>query len=410
MSSVDPRVAARYNVRAMLPGPADALRDAALRLGVPMHELGTLARHGAVEALAVQGLSPSQSEALLGAVRRTGGDVVMDASRARAIVLAPLSAAGELGATLHAQGEEAAELGAVIAAALMARGTPPPVVAGAHRLDFSERTLVMGIVNVTPDSFSGDGVGDDVPAAVSRALELVRAGADIIDVGGESTRPNSEPITAAAETQRVLPVIAALRDTINVPVSVDTRKAEVAAAAIDAGACMVNDVWGLRADPDMAAVVASHPDTAVCVMHNQHGTGYGDLMGDVASSLRQSLAIAAAAGIAAERVIIDPGFGFAKTPAQNLELVRRLGELRAIGRPILVGPSRKSTIGFLTGSAPQDRVGGSIAITALAVAAGAHMVRTHDVDATVRALRVADAVVRGTPRHILELAAPGPTG
>jgi len=284
------------------------------------------------------------------------------------------------------------------------------VTAGAHRLEFGARTLVMGVLNVTPDSFSGDGVGDSVEAAVARGLELVAQGADILDVGGESTRPNSTEVTAEDERARVIPVLRALRQQVGIPLSIDTRKAAVAAAALDAGAAIVNDVWGLRRDPDMASVLAARDDVAVVAMHNQRGVAYVDVIGDVAAALRESLAIAERAGIAPERVILDPGFGFGKTPAQNLELVRRLGELRELGRPLLVGPSRKSTIGFLTGRPPDDRLEGSIALAVLAVAHGAAAVRVHDVAATVRALRVADAVVREIPAHIRELAAPGPTG
>jgi dihydropteroate synthase len=209
----------------------------------------------------------------------------------------------------------------------------------------------------------------------------------------------------------LLPVLRAVRAAVTLPVSVDTRHASIAAAAIDEGADIVNDVWGLRDDPAMAPVIARHPDVAVVVMHNQHGTDYGDLLADVSATLRESVAIAVEAGIAATQVICDPGFGFGKTPAQNLELVRRLGELRTIGRPLLAGLSRKSTIGLLLGGAsPDQRLEGGIALAVLAANNGASIIRTHDVAATVRALRVADAVVHGTPSALRALPAPGPTG
>ncbi|MBV8301893.1 MAG: dihydropteroate synthase, partial [Candidatus Dormibacteraeota bacterium] len=276
---------------------------------------------------------------------------------------------------------------------------------------FGRRTLVMGVLNVTPDSFSGDGVGDDVTAAVSRAVRLQEEGADVIDVGAESTRPNSAPVDAAEELRRLLPVLRALQGRITVPLSVDTRKAEVAAAALDEGAAILNDVWGLRAEPAIARVAAAHPDCGVVVMHNQRGTGYEDLMADVSRALRESVTVAVEAGIPASQVICDPGFGFAKTPAQNLEVLRRLGELRSLGRPLLVGLSRKSTLGaLLGGAAPQDRVEAGIAAATLAVAAGAHMVRTHDVAPTVSSLKLTDAVVREIPSAIRDLPAPGPTG
>jgi dihydropteroate synthase len=282
-----------------------------------------------------------------------------------------------------------------------------------HRLEFGKRTLVMGILNVTPDSFSGDGVGDDLQAAVTRAQALAEAGADVVDIGGESTRPspNREAVSTDVEMARVLPVIRALAGRLPVPISVDTRKAAVASAALDAGAVIVNDVWGLRGDPDMAAVIAAHPGTGVVAMHNQHGTEYGDLLEDVCVGLRESLAVAEKAGIAPAQVIIDPGFGFAKTPAHNLELVRRLGELLGMGRAVLVGPSRKSTTGLLIGETDQaHRLEPSLALAVLSVQAGAHMVRVHDVAETVRALRAADAVVRGTPEALLGVPIPGPTG
>ena len=410
VNGLDPRVAARYNVRLLLQNPEGGLRDAVAQLGIPAYALMAIARYGAVEALALQGLSSDQARALEQSVSGAGGAVLTSMNGERAVVLAPLMVAGELPARL-ATDPLTEDVGAAIAAALMARGNPAPLNAGGHLLEFGRRTLVMGIVNVTPDSFSGDGVGSNVGAAVERALALIEAGADVIDIGGESTRPNSTPISVAEEQDRVLPVLSALSSRSTVPLSIDTRKAAVAAAAIEAGAAMVNDVWGLQGDPDMAAAVAAHSNIGLVVMHNQRGVDYADLMADITLWLRRSLVVASDAGIALERVVIDPGFGFGKTPAHNLELIRRLGELRGIGRPILVGPSRKSTIGFLTGGLPPDeRVEGGIALATLAAGAGAHMVRVHDVGETVRALKVADAVIRGTPEHILTLPAPGPTG
>jgi dihydropteroate synthase len=408
----DAAAAARYNVRPLLPGPADVLRNEVQRLGLPADRLTALATHGAVEALAVQGLSSDQARVLERALRDRGGLVLTDLNGTRALLLAPLMAMGELPAALAQWSEAAESLGAAIGSALMARGSAPaPMRAGAHVLEFRERTLVMGILNLTPDSFAGDSLGGDVDAAVDRARQFAAAGADVIDIGGESTRPNSAPVDAAEERARVLPAVRAVCAEVAIPVSVDTRKAEVAAAAIAEGATIVNDVWGLRGDPAMAGVLAAHPHVGLVAMHNQHTTEYADLMEDICASLRESLSIAQAHGIEADRVVVDPGFGFAKTPAQNLELMRRLGELRGLGRAILVGPSRKFTIGAILGGAPPDqRVEGTLALLALAVAAGASMVRVHDVAAAVRAVRVADAVVRGTPAHVAALPLPGPTG
>jgi dihydropteroate synthase len=198
---------------------------------------------------------------------------------------------------------------------------------------------------------------------------------------------------------------------VAVPVSVDTRKARVAAAAIEAGAHLVNDVWGLCGDPAMAGVVAAAPEVAVVCMHNQQGTQYGDVVEDVCAGLRASLVVAERAGIHSERVIVDPGLGFGKTPAHNVEVLRRLRELRGIGRPLLVGASRKSTIGLLLGGAPpESRLEGSLALAVLAAANGADIVRVHDVAETVRAVRVGDAVIHGMPADLQAAPAPGPTG
>ncbi|MGA8666160.1 MAG: dihydropteroate synthase [Candidatus Dormiibacterota bacterium] len=414
MGAGSAEAAARYSVRPLLPGPADALRETVLRLGVPPEKLTVLARRGAVEALALRGLSSDQTRVLERLVADGGGEVLSSADGDRAVLLMPLMTAGSLPAQLAAWSENAAEVGAAIGSVLMSRGAPPPplVVAG-HRLEFGKRTLVMGIVNVTPDSFSGDGVGDDVTAAVARAQSLAEAGANVVDIGGESTRPSRtrREVPAQLEMTRVLPVIRELAGRLPIPISIDTRKAAVASAALDAGAVIVNDVWGLRGDPDMAAVIAAHPGTGVVAMHNQHGIEYGDLLEDVCAGLRESLAVAEKAGIPSSQVIVDPGFGFAKTPAHNLELVRRLGELMGMGHAVLIGPSRKSTTGMLIGETDQaHRLEPSLALAVLSVQAGAHMIRVHDVAETVRALRAADAVVRGTPEALRDLPIPGPTG
>jgi dihydropteroate synthase len=414
VSAGSAEAAARYSVRPLLPGPADALRDEVLRLGLPPERLTVLAQRGAVEALAIRGLSSDQIRVIERLVADGGGEVLSNPNGDHAVLLMPLMTAGILPMQLAAWSDNTGEVGAAIAAVLMARGAPPPPLElPGHRLEFGKRTLVMGILNVTPDSFSGDGVGDDVTAALSRAQSLAAEGADIVDVGGESTRPSKtrDEVSADVEMARVLPVIRELTARLPIPISIDTRKANVAAAALEAGAVIVNDVWGLRGDPDMAGVVAARPGTGVVAMHNQHGTEYGDLMEDICLGLRESLAIAERAGIPPSQVIVDPGFGFAKTPAHNLELVRRLGELMGLGQAVLIGPSRKSTTGMLIGETDQaHRLEPSLALAVLSVQAGAHMVRVHDVAETVRALRAADAVVRGTPEALRDLPIPGPTG
>ncbi len=270
---------------------------------------------------------------------------------------------------------------------------------------WGERTYVMGIVNATPDSFSGDGLWPDVDALVRRGQEMVQAGADIIDVGGESTRPGAQPVPAAEELERVVPVVAALASA-GAFVSVDTRKAVVAEAALKAGAGMVNDVSGLAFDPDMAAVVARYGAYLV-LMHNRparavHGplggyyahVPYRDVVQEVIEGLEHAVRKAKEAGVPSSRLLVDPGLGFGKTPAQSLEIMHRLHELRRLGLPVLVGPSRKSFIGHVLGAPVAERLAGTIAASVLAVAAGADVVRVHDVDALVRAIRVADAIVR----------------
>jgi len=257
-------------------------------------------------------------------------------------------------------------------------------------------TLVMGIVNVTPDSFSDGGRYADVDAAVFHGVRLVEEGAAILDVGGESTRPNAAPVAADEEKGRVLPVVAALARRVATPISIDTTKARVAAAAIEAGASIVNDVWGFQRDPDMARVVAATGAAAV-LMHNRATVDPElDIVADMLAFLSRSIETALAAGVAKDKLWVDPGFGFGKTPEQNLVAVRRLGALKALGRPVLLGVSRKSTIGRITGQpAAADRLAGSIAAGLAGVAAGADVLRVHDVAPHVQALKVWRAIEEG---------------
>ena len=274
---------------------------------------------------------------------------------------------------------------------------PPPITIGGREFAWGERTYIMGIVNVTPDSFSGDGLARDVSAAVEQAVRMCREGADIIDVGGESTRPGFEPIPAEEEIRRTLPVIERLVREVDSPVSIDTYKAEVARAALAAGAAMVNDVHGFRRDPEVAAAAAEFGVPAVA-MHNQRGREYRDVIGDITAGLLESLRIAGERGLPRERVIVDPGFNFGWTAEQALEMLRRLGELRTLGRPVLVGTSRKSTIGSVLGLPVEERLEGTAATVALTIAGGADIVRVHDVKEMVRVARMADAVVRSWAR------------
>ncbi|MEJ2253133.1 MAG: dihydropteroate synthase [Nitrospirota bacterium] len=268
-----------------------------------------------------------------------------------------------------------------------------------YTLDFSLRTLVMGVLNVTPDSFSDGGDFFDPRAAIGRARQIEDEGADAIDIGGLSTRPGSEPVDEAEELRRVLPVIEALAGTVSVPLSIDTYRASVARRALEAGAAMVNDISGLRFDPEMSAE-AARAGVPVVVMHirgtprnMQAAPRYEALVPEVMDYLRGSIRLADEAGIA--QVIIDPGIGFGKTFDHNLEIINRLGEFTLLGRPVLVGPSRKAFLGRILGGAPpKERLMGTAAAVTAAVLAGAHMVRVHDVREMVQVARVADAIKR----------------
>lgn len=270
------------------------------------------------------------------------------------------------------------------------------------RARHGERTLVMGILNVTPDSFSDGGRFFTRDAALRQAERMAAEGADILDIGGESTRPGSDPLPAEEEMARILPVIESVAARLPTPISVDTYKAVVARRAVEAGAAMVNDISALTFDPAMAATIAAL-DVPVCLMHirgtpktMQQNPIYADVVAEVRDWLAQRVGAARAAGIPAENIVIDPGFGFGKTAAHNLELVRRLRELTTLGCPLLIGPSRKSAIGkVLGGLPPEDRLEGTAATVALSIAHGASIVRVHDVKEMVRVARVADAIVRG---------------
>ena len=261
------------------------------------------------------------------------------------------------------------------------------------RLLGASRPIVMGILNVTPDSFSDGGRFLDPAAAIEHARRMVAEGADIIDVGAESTRPygTATPVSLSEEVRRLEPVLAAVAG-LGVPVSIDTMKAPVAASALAAGASIVNDVWGLQRDPDMAGVVAGH-GVPVIIMHNRETADPAiDIMADIAAFFARSLDLAARAGIADDRIVLDPGIGFGKTPEQSLTALARLDQLKAFGLPLLVGASRKRFIDKVSPAPPDRRLGGSLAAHLLAVAGGARIIRAHDVAETVQALKVAAAI------------------
>ena len=267
-------------------------------------------------------------------------------------------------------------------------------VANGDLLTWGVRTYVMGIINVTPDSFSGDGLGGDVSAVVDQALRFQEEGADILDIGAESTRPGHEKVSLEEELVRLMPAVEAVAKRVDLPISVDTYKSDVARRAVDAGAVIINDIWGLKAEPELARV-AAETGAGLVLMHNQKGTIYQDLLPDVLSSLQTSVRTALDAGVPKENIIIDPGIGFGKTPDQNLEVLAKLEALKAAGCSIMVGTSRKSTFGLLLDLPADQRVEATAATVALAIAGGADLVRVHDVKEMVRVCRVTDAVVRG---------------
>jgi len=286
---------------------------------------------------------------------------------------------------------------------------------GNHRLEWGSRTYVMGILNITPDSFSGDGLiskGDLLQVAVGQAKEFLANGADILDVGGESTRPGSEPVTTDEELERVVPVIREIAKEIpNALISIDTYKAKVAEEAFKAGAHILNDVWALRADPELASVARKF-NAPVILMHNRSnpasvevraqlgnayiGSEYQNLIEDVKRELLVSVELAKKAGIEESHIILDPGIGFGKTREHNLELINRLDEIRALGYPVLLGASRKSFIGFTLDLPADQRVEGTAATVAIGIARGADIVRVHDVKEIARVAKMTDALVRDT--------------
>ena len=262
-------------------------------------------------------------------------------------------------------------------------------------LDYGKKTYIMGILNVTPDSFSDGGDYTNIDIAVNHAKEMIELGADMIDLGGESTRPGHKFVSAEEEISRIVPVIKRLKEEINVPISIDTYKSEVAEEALKLGVDMVNDVWGLTYDGKMADVVAKY-DGEVCIMHNQEGTDYDkDIMEAIKEFLQTSIDMALKAGVKKEKIVLDPGIGFGKTYEQNIEVLERLGELRDLGYPVLLGTSRKSVLGkILENSTPKERVNATVATTVLGVKDGVDIVRVHDVKENKEAAMVADAIYR----------------
>lgn len=264
---------------------------------------------------------------------------------------------------------------------------------------WGERSYIMGVINLSPDSFSGDGLGSDVEAVAAQARRFVADGADIIDIGGESTRPGSQPVSTDEELKRVIPAIERLAGELPVPISIDTYKAAVARGAVAAGAAMINDIRGLKQDPRLARV-AAEAGVPIILASNQRGEPcQDDIMAEIILDLERSIGLAQAAGVAGQDIIIDPGIGFGKTLSQNLEIIRRLAELKVLGKPILLGTSRKSVIGLVLDLPPSERLEGTAATVAIGIANGADIIRVHDVKQMVRVCRMSDAIVRREPNE-----------
>ncbi|MEH7457122.1 MULTISPECIES: dihydropteroate synthase [Bacillus] len=263
---------------------------------------------------------------------------------------------------------------------------------GEYTLNLNEKTLIMGILNVTPDSFSDGGNYNEVETAVRHAKEMASSGADIIDIGGESTRPGFAKVSVEEELERVIPMIQAVSREVKLPISIDTYKAEVAKQAIEAGAHIINDVWGAKAEPKIAEV-AAHYNVPIILMHNRDNTNYRNLMADMIADLYESVKIAKDAGVRDENIILDPGIGFAKTPEQNLEAMRNLEQLNVLGYPVLLATSRKSFIGHVLDLPVEERVEGTGASICLGIEKGCEMIRVHDVKEMARMAKMMDAML-----------------
>lgn len=262
---------------------------------------------------------------------------------------------------------------------------------GTQEFNTKENTYIMGILNVTPDSFSDGGKYQNIDAALYKAEEMIKDGADILDIGGESTRPGYIPVSEEEEMERVLPVVEAIKKRFEIPVSVDTYKSSVAEAAILAGADLINDIWGLKADAKMADVIAKY-QVACCLMHNRNNMDYVNFIEDMKKDLKESIILAKTAGIDEDKIILDPGVGFAKSYEQNLEAIRDLGKIIELGYPVLLGTSRKSVIGLTLNLPSEERLEGTLVTTVAAVAQGAAFVRVHDIKENARAIKMAQAI------------------
>ncbi|NLZ44608.1 MAG: dihydropteroate synthase [Clostridia bacterium] len=393
-----------FNLRLLSVSTPGELADELAAINVSPEGIRIMEPKGDFILVKVEGLSPQAANILKQEMLAKGGEVAVSWEHARlegghkpAIIMGTRAQYERLLAILPLQPFDLPALAEELRALLDVRITlPAPLTIKGKRFDWGERTYIMGIINLTPDSFSGDGLlkaENPVESALRQAEKFLDEGADILDLGGESTRPQAAPVPVEEEKRRILPVVEALAKHSPLPLSVDTYKASVAQAALEAGADIINDVWGLQFDPEMAAVVARF-QAPVIVMHNKTAPGYQDLMGEIAGFLRQSINLAEAAGLPRRKVIIDPGVGFGKTREDNLKVIARLGELKSLGAPILLGTSRKSVIGLTLGLPVTERLEGTAATVAVGISRGADLIRVHDVKEMVRVARMTDALVR----------------
>jgi len=377
-------------------------------IGVDPAGIALMTPKGLHRAVRLEGLSPWQANLLKQEMLSLGGEAAVhrgaidcSATATAALLMGTEKHFRTLQVKLEGQPPTMRRIGQEVRAALENYDRRRfPLALGSRQLELGGRTFVMGIVNVSPDSFYDGGRHFSTERAVEHGLLLAREGADLLDVGGESSRPGAEPVPREEEKARVLPVIEELAARCGVPVSVDTCKADVAEAALEAGAVMINDISGLRFDARMAGVAAD-AGAAVVVMHMQgeprtmqDSPEYGNLMGEIVDEIGAMVEKAVEGGIERDRILVDPGIGFGKKLGHNLHLLRHLSELRVLGRPIVVGPSRKAFIGAVSDLPPEERLEGTIAAVCHCVAAGAEMVRVHDVKAVRRAVQVADAICR----------------
>jgi dihydropteroate synthase len=410
-----------YNLRVV--GTEDSTLTAELeRVGAQVPGQQIMWRKASFLPIRLEGLTCVGANVLKQEMLARGGDcavhrdcLTLDRDHTSALLIGTRAQYDDLREKLREQAFGLPDVAEQLSALLESLDAPlKPLQLGRHNLLIGERTLVMGILNVTPDSFSGDSLGDDVDAAIQQARRMKIEGADILDVGGQSTRPGSDPVPEEEELHRVLPVVETLvgPDGVDLPISVDTSRARVAEAALKAGAHIINDITGLRDDPEIADVVAGH-NAALALMHiqgtprdMQHNPHYDDLLGEVIAYLREGIEKAVSAGVPRSHIWIDPGIGFGKTLHHNLEILRRLSEMKSLGCAILIGTSRKSFIGRILARdrggelpPPQERVTGTGATVAISIANGASVVRVHDVAPAVEVARITDAIVRETRRE-----------